>query len=284
MIGKITKKSSKTFTIQDSNLVLYEALIRGKIKQDIRILVGDDVEFFLIDNQYVIEEILPRKNFLIRPSIANIDILILIMPVKEPGFSIKELNLYLAYYESQYINKIFIFLSKTDLLNDLEIDELKTMIKEYEKDKYIFFSYNKKDFKKYLDLFLEKKVICLAGQSGSGKSTLINKTIPNSNITTQAISTALNRGKHTTTTISLNYFKNSYVVDTPGFSKIELNMKKLEYANAFSLYRDLGLKCGFSNCLHVNEKNCNVLQHYNQNKICKLKYLDYLETIKKLPN
>lgn len=284
MIGIVFKKNAQNFWINldDQKNILVKS--RGKIKQTMNIFIGDYVEVKKTDNEYIIEKIMERKNCIIRPAIANVDVLMIIQSVKEPNISVHLLNTYLAFYESKNISQICIFLTKMDLLSDIEREEIHLMVNDYSKEGYLFFTYDDDKMKDFNNLFKNNKIVCFAGQSGVGKSTIINKIIPNLNIVTQPISKSLNRGKHTTTTTSLIEYNGGYVADTPGFSSIILNMTKKDYSKSFNLYRTLSTKCKFSNCLHVDEKDCNIIKELALNNLCKIKYFDYIDTIKKLAN
>lgn len=284
MTAKVIEKCSNQFVLKYDNEII-KCSGRGKIKLSNNIMVGDNVEIEKINEDYVIKKILNRKNFLIRPPVANIDFLIIIQSVKNPDFSPSLLVDYLAYYEYLNISNIIIFLTKIDLLTKDENDKLNEIILDFKKDNYLFFNYDKNyGLKSFNKIFKNKenKLFCFCGQSGVGKSTLINKLIPNLNLTTNVVSKNINRGKHTTTTIKLYEYKKNYIADTPGFSSLKLNLTKKEYANSFYNYHKLSEKCFFNDCLHINEKECFVIKHSLENKISQIKYNEYLKTIKKL--
>lgn len=280
MIGKVVKKNASIFTVQDSEFNEYICHSRKKIKQTNNILVGDDVEFILENNSYVIENIKERFNSLIRPSVANIDTVIIVQSVIEPSINIFQLNQYLAYYEYQNVKHVLIYFSKLDLCDKQKLNEVNQIIDCYKNDGYQCLLSNQKDLQKTIDnLFLDKHIICLAGESGVGKSTLINNIIPNSNITTNQISKSLNRGKHTTTTSNLIRYKNGYIVDTPGFGSIELNIPNEEIAKSYRDFCEYSKKCKFRNCLHINEKDCEVKRKVSENKIWIQRYNTYVKLI-----
>lgn len=278
MIGKVVFKNGNQFDVyEDKSKKTYNCFSYKKIKKDLSIATGDDVEFNLVDNTYVIEKVCERKNLLKRPVVANIDVVIIVQSVVEPNLSTYLLNKYLAYYESIDIKEVYIYFSKMDMLdkNDLRIKET---IKDYQNDGYKFFLSNEKSvLKKINELFVDNKVICLAGQSGVGKSTLINKIVPDINIKTQMISKSLNRGKHTTTTSKLIQVNKGWIVDTPGFGSLELGMDKYQLATAFNDFRKYATECKFKDCLHIKEIGCNIIKKVNENKISKNRYEDYLK-------
>lgn len=280
MIGKVIKKSASLFVVEDNNNVQYNTAAFKKNKMDNKIIVGDNVEFNSNANTYVIEKVLERKNYIIRPHIANIDVLIVVQSVFEPDLNVFQLNKYLAFYEYQNINSVIICFTKYDLLNEQQKNEINEIIDAYKKDNYIcLINNNEQDVNKIISLFDNKQVVCFAGESGVGKSTLINKIIPNSTILTNEISKKLNRGKHTTTTNSLIKFKNGYVVDTPGFGSVELDVSNEELAKCFNDFRELSKHCKFSNCLHNNEKDCAIKKAVEEKKIWHKRYESYLKML-----
>lgn len=280
MNAKILFKIANSFLLYDlSTKSQFNAVIRKKLKQEDRIItVGDNVEFVKDQYEYVIEKIDERKNLLIRPKVANIDTLIIVNSVKEPDFSSYGLNKFLAFYEARNINNVIIYFSKMDLLNKQESKNMNEIISQYEQNGYIVLNSldREKNKEKILNM-IKNNVVCFAGQSGVGKSTLINFLIPDLELRTQEISQALNRGKHTTTSSLMIPFNDGFVIDTPGFGSLDLNMTQLELANSFTDFRNNSVHCKFKNCLHTNEKNCFIKKMVDENKIYKQRYLDYLK-------
>lgn len=282
----VIRKTAQNFTLYDfetkKEILAYT---RKKVKLDKNIMIGDKVEYQFCDNTYVIENIVDRKNWIKRPLVANIDYLFIIQSVKEPEISSYLLNKFLMFYESFNIDKVVIVFTKMDLLNQEEKIEVNKIIQTYTNDNYICLDSNKQEDIDAIKTIFDKNIIaCLAGQSGVGKSTLINKLIPNLNITTQNISKALNRGKHTTTTSSLISFRNGFFVDTPGFSSIEIDMNDQEIATSYNDFRKNATLCKFSNCLHNNEKGCKIKELVDENKISKQRYMDYLKILSQNAN
>ncbi|BAC44696.1 ribosome small subunit-dependent GTPase A [Malacoplasma penetrans] len=280
MNAKILFKIANSFLLYDlSTKSQFNAVIRKKLKQEDRIItVGDNVEFVKDQYEYVIEKIDERKNLLIRPKVANIDTLIIVNSVKEPDFSSYGLNKFLAFYEARNINNVIIYFSKMDLLNKQESKNMNQIISQYEQNGYIVLnSLDKEKNKEKILNMIKNNVVCFAGQSGVGKSTLINFLIPDLELRTQEISQALNRGKHTTTSSLMIPFNEGFVIDTPGFGSLDLNMTQLELANSFTDFRNNSVHCKFKNCLHTNEQNCFIKKMVDENKIYKQRYLDYLK-------
>lgn len=279
MIGKVIKKSASIFVV-NSNDIEYICSSRKKVKNNLSILVGDNVEFSSIDDSYVIENVYQRKNQLIRPNVANIDVLIIVQSVVEPSFNIFQLNKYLLFYEYENINNVIIYFSKIDLLLKEEYKKIMDIIEFYQKDNYkCLLSNDKFVIEKIKSMFDDTKIICFAGESGVGKSTLINKIIPNLNIQTNEISKSLNRGKHTTTTSNLIKYKKGYLVDTPGFGSIDLNISNEEIAKSYNDFREYSKFCKFSNCLHYKEKDCEVKRQVELKNIWIERYNSYIKIL-----
>lgn len=251
-------------------------------KMEYKPMVGDYVKLTAVnDTEFVISEILERDNSLIRPKVANVDEVILIQSVKEPDLNLFLLNKYLAFFESR-IGTVKIALSKIDLLSETEKQQVRDVIAMYRHDGYTIYDLSQES--DFLDLKtdLSSKTVCLAGNSGVGKSTLLNRIDANLALRTQEISKALNRGKHTTTNVGIVQYQNGYLIDTPGFSSLEVNLTKEQLAYSFHDFREISCQCKFSNCLHLNEPQCAIKQAVIDTKISQLRYDDYLRLMKEI--
>lgn len=251
-----------------------------KFNQLTKPVVGDFVEYEIINDEPIINKILTRKNYLIRPKVANVDTIILVQSLVQPNFNFHLLMTFLAYYEV-FVDEVIIVLTKIDLIENKDYEKLKIYFDALISNGYkIFFLPEKNEFKK-LENLLENKTFALAGNSGVGKSTLTNQLIPNLNLKTQEISLFLNRGKHTTTSSQLIKTSKFNLVDTPGFSSIDINLlTKLDFAHSYHDFKKYSLNCKYSNCLHVNEPNCKIKECVSSNKISLLRYNEYLNILK----
>ena len=272
MIGIIVKQISNDYTVKVDNK-LYICKARGLFRNiGITPLVGDNA---LIDiNNNLILEILPRKNELIRPSVANIDQAVIVMSNKIPEFSLDLLDKLLCIIEYNNIKPI-IYVSKTDLLNESELNDLNKALDYYKNIGYLVYT----DLK-IKEVFKNKKTV-FVGQSGAGKSTLLNKLDSNLNLITGEVSTALGRGRHTTRHVELIDSLGGLIADTPGFSKISfIGMNKEDIRDnfiEFNKYREL---CKYKDCMHDKEDDCEIKNKVSDSTILKSRYLNYLKYIK----
>ncbi|HOF43628.1 MAG TPA: ribosome small subunit-dependent GTPase A [Bacilli bacterium] len=266
MEGIVTKLVSGDYTVRvkDQEYICKpRGLFRHK-EQDI--YVGDRV---IIDENNIIIEVLERKNLLLRPSVANIDQVILVFSLKEPELNLYLLDRMIAYYEYLAL-KITIVFSKTDL--DLKRTYLD--IVHYYKNLYQVYLFSKNEENDFTGLFTDK-ISVLSGQSGVGKSTLLNSL--GFNLKTQEISQALGRGKHTTRHVELYKVLDGLVMDTPGFGIISLEkFNEIILAHSFKEFFSLSHNCRFATCLHINEPNCAVKEALEKGKILKSRYENYL--------
>ena len=272
MQGKIIKQISNDYTVKSDKLYICKA--RGKFRNmKITPLVGDEVIFDEVDN-YILD-VLPRKNELSRPSIANIDKAIIITSLKKPDFSSNLLDKLLVIIEYNNIHPIIIF-TKKDLLTENEYKSMLPYINYY---KSLYEVYMNDEIDKIKKIFKDN-ISVFTGQTGAGKSTLLNKLDKNLNLKTNEISNALNRGKHTTRHTELLKIEGGLVADTPGFSALEfIGMTKEDIRDnfiEFNKYRD---ECSFNDCMHVSEKKCKIKEKVLDGTILKSRYENYLKFI-----
>ena len=274
MQGIIVKNISNDYTVRTNNQD-YICKCSGKIKYSkMTPLVGDKVLFNEKDNY--IEKILPRQNELIRPKVANIDIVLVVTSVKNPNFDTYLLDKLLTIISYNNITPI-ICLTKLDLLTPLELSEIDKYISYYQSIGYTVITNTELDKLKEL---MQNKIVAFAGQSGAGKSSLLNKLDSSLNLQTNDISYALNRGKHTTRHTELYQVGTSLIVDTPGFSQIDFTkMTKLDIRdNMPEMFNNLHL-CKYSDCLHTKEEGCHVIELLNKNEILPSRYKNYQKFI-----
>lgn len=274
MNGKIFKIISNLYTIKIGNKKI-ECRARGKFRKcSITPLVGDNC-IIDVDNKYI-TEILPRKNYLLRPSIANIDCALIMTSVKEPNLSLNLLDKMLSIITINNIEPVICF-SKIDLLNKKEKKDLQKIIKYYKKSGYKVIINT--EIRKINKIF-KNKLIVITGQTGAGKSTLINKLDKNLNLKTDKISKSLGRGKHTTRHVEIFEINKLLIADTPGFSSLDfIDIDKEQIKKSFIEFQKYS--CAFKDCYHNGEINCGVKKAVEKNMILKSRYDNYLSFIKK---
>lgn len=268
MKGKIIKNISNDYTVLNNNNK-YICKPCGKFRiNNIKPLVGDIVEFD--ENNNYILKIEKRKNELIRPSIANIDIAVIVTSTKKPDFDSFLLDKTLAIISYNNIEPI-IYFTKLDLLNTTEKKEINKYI-----DYYRHIGYKVCTKPTELMKLIKDKTIVFTGQSGAGKSTLLNKMDPTLSLKTDEISEYLGRGKHTTRHTELYNVNNTYIADTPGFSKIDFqDMSKIDIRDNMKEMFDNLKNCKYKDCMHINEDGCYVIKLVNTGKILPSRYKNY---------
>lgn len=274
--GKIIKIISNLYTVKyDKNKIL-DCRARGKFRHTkITPLVGDLVEFD--DEECYITNILKRNNYLDRPSIANVDVALILTSVKKPDLSLNLLDKLILVVKSKDIEPV-ICISKVDLASSKEKKDLKKIFKYYQKIGFQVF--NNTDIKKMLK-YLKGKTVVLTGQTGSGKSTLLNHMDKKLNLETKPISDALGRGVHTTRHTEIHEIKGVYFADTPGFSSIDLkDINKDNIIYGFPEFLDYS--CEFKNCSHTNEQTCEVKKAVLKGIILESRYDNYKSFLKEL--
>jgi len=269
-VGQIFKIHSDFYYVSSNNST-FECKLRHVLKkQKQKVFVGDYVEF----ENGAIEKILPRKNFITRPTVANIDQVIIISAVKEPELNFLQLNRYISFAKYHNLNTVLCF-NKNDLSNDDSTIEKVFKIYEPLGFDILFTSalegYGIEDFKK----ILENKTSVLCGASGVGKSSLINA-ISGINLRTKEVSDKTGRGTHTTRhceIIEINEV--SRIVDTPGFSNLKFDF--LLPQDVDSLFVEMlpykGM-CKYQDCLHINETDCAIKSHLGE--IDETRYESYI--------
>ena len=271
MEGQIVKISSDLYFVSCENQI-YPCKCRGIFrKEHITPVVGDYVLFS--KDKKVIEEIRPRKNVFDRPKVSNIDQAFLITSLKLPDFSLNLLDKFIVLMEIHHVKPI-ICITKGDLVDEKEWNSIQTVLKYYEQIGYDVLYNTELDKIKEL---LRDKTSVFTGQTGAGKSTLLNQLNSAWNLETGEISLALGRGKHTTRVVELFDFLGGKVMDTPGFSSLELTYSSEEIKNAFiefSIY-----PCPYQDCNHTREAECCVKKAVLENNILESRYQNYLSFI-----
>lgn len=286
-IGQITKALSGFYYVTDDSGRTYQTRARGVFrKKKLTPLVGDYVEFKLDENdEGFIISISERKNELSRPPVSNIDLGVIIVSVVEPDFSTQLLDRFLVHLEYNRIRPV-IYVTKTDLLNTEELDEIKEYKSYYDSLGYTcIVPTEKSNHSEILNELFKEKTVVFMGQSGAGKSTLLNKLDQSLDLKTNETSKSLGRGKHTTRHVELLPIFDGLIADTPGFSSIAFDkIEKEELSECFPEMWERRAECKFSGCLHYKEPKCAVKKAVENKEIPHFRYEDYILFLEEIMN
>ncbi|MDD3304214.1 MAG: ribosome small subunit-dependent GTPase A [Clostridia bacterium] len=290
IVAKVTENLLDKYVLEDENGNRLEAILTGNAKKKSNILIGDMVECSKNGDVYTIHNVLIRKNMLIRPPVANIDILVIVISITSPKPDYILLDKQLLICKSKNIKPI-ICINKIDLLNSdteakLELEYIQKVYGKLEID-IVYTSTLKQEGIEELKKLLNGKTSAFSGNSGVGKSSIakemINK-VMNEEILTGNVSKKTNKGKHTTKYIKLYHLDNqTYILDTPGFSSYELY--DIDYKELSTFYAEFNeIKCDFEDCRHVNEdsKVCSIKRQVNEGMIDRGRYERYVYLYNKL--
>ena len=278
MTGKIIKGIAGFYYV-DNGTDVYECKAKGVFRnKKIKPLVGDNVEFTVLseaEREGNIDKILPRKNELVRPAVANIDQALVIFSITHPEPNLNLLDRFLVMMEVQEV-PVKICFNKTDLTGDGERERLGNIYSSAGYPVYFTSTYENSGLDE-LRVLTEGKTTVLAGPSGVGKSSITNLLFPEAEMETGKISEKIQRGKHTTRHSELFAIgKDTYMMDTPGFSSMYL--EELECGNLKDYFPELAAyeeDCKFLGCVHVGEPVCGVKEAVRQGKISESRYANY---------
>lgn len=278
MKGKIIRGIGGFYYIYTGSAV-YECRAKGIFRKDHqKPLPGDLVEIAVLDEEKKlgnIEEILPRKNVLIRPAVANVDQALVIFALASPKPNFNLLDRFLVMMEKQGV-PVRICFNKKDLTDAGTIEEIR---RRYAGSGYelLFISAKQEEGVEKVRGLLRGKTTTVAGPSGVGKSSLINRLQSEIFMETGTLSEKIERGRHTTRHTELMPVEaDTYILDTPGFSSVELTgMEKEELGLYFPEIRDRADGCRFAGCAHLTEPDCMVRQALSDGGISPERYETY---------
>ena len=293
--GKVYRSTGSWYDVKLDSGNFVKARIQGKfrnlsIKTTNPISVGDEVDLLLNSNdEVVIKNIYPRKNYIIRKSVnlskeahiiaSNLDLAVLVVtvinPLTSPGF----IDRFTVTAEAYKIPLVIVF-NKIEVYDSKALIKLETFEKSYSNAGYdtlrmsVLENIGIQEFQGKI----KNKTVLISGNSGAGKSTLINKIIPELDLKIGEISLIHNTGKHTTTFAEMfDYDDKTQIIDTPGikgFGLVDLN--KNELSRFFPEMLKVLKNCKFHNCKHIKEPGCAVLEQLNNNNFSVSRYQSYL--------
>lgn len=285
--GIITKGIGGFYYVQTSEDI-YECRARGLFREENTTpLIGDRVLIRVSeeDNTGYIEKIYGRKSQLVRPPVANVTQAIIVMSIKNPDINCWLLDRFLVMAEHENLN-VKICLNKIDLVDKEEISLVDNI---YTKAGYVVLKTSTKTNEGISELrkILEDNITVFAGPSGVGKSSLLNNIDLKLELITGEVSKKTTRGKHTTRhveLIDLNF--NSYVLDTPGFSSLNLDFieSEIQLSSYFKEILEFSDRCKFISCLHHKEPGCEVKRQVEKGNISRVRYENYLRFLNEIKN
>lgn len=283
MTVRIIKGVGGLYTMQAPDGKIFTGKARGILrKHGVKPAIGDYADISISDGQEcVIEKIHERKNMLLRPKAANIDCAVIVFAAADPDINLDLLDRFIILAESRNINEIFICINKCDL----EFSPYALEAKRIYDGLYPLYFVSARDNEGIdrLKTDLKSKVSIFAGPSGVGKSSLINRFVPGVNMETGEISEKIKRGRHTTRHIELMCFDDdSYIMDSPGFSSLELEgldpERLTDYFKEFGRYLT---GCYYRDCHHIDEPGCRLKEQVGVN-ILPERYERYKSVYKEL--
>ncbi len=296
MQGIVTKSTGSWYIVKTDDGEFLDCRIRGKfrlqgIKSTNPVVVGDRVDVVQEEESFIISELHPRKNHIVRKSVnlskqthilaSNIDQAILMVTLQSPMTSRGFIDRFLVSAKAYYIDVVMLF-NKVDLLDNEAKNEMKELFSIYQGLGYQCHSSSiLNDDLEPVKKIMKNKVNVICGHSGVGKSTLLNMLQPDLDIVTQEISEQHQQGMHTTTFSEMHDLDfGASIIDTPGVRGFGLvDIDKYELANYFPEFFKLKSKCKFHNCLHINEPNCEVKEALANGEIAASRYKNYLNML-----
>ena len=288
MRGKIIKSIAGFYEVHTGSEI-YRCRAKGIFRAlGKKPLVGDDVEIDITDTVSVpmegnVRALLPRKNELVRPNVANVDQALLIFAITHPAPSYNMLDRFLITMQERELDAVLCF-TKRDIATEEEIRELRETYEACGCTVLFISSFIQESLGEVREI-LRGKTTVLTGPSGAGKSTLINTLCPSANMQTGELSRKIRRGKNTTRHVELLSVggEDTYLVDTPGFTSLwvqDIEADRLHYY--YPEFARWEPDCRFHGCIHVNEPDCAVKAALSRGEISRIRYQNYCEIYEEL--
>ncbi len=257
---------------------IYECKAKGKFrKEKISPIVGDKVLITVReDKENTVDEIFERKNRLIRPPVANIDKLLIVVSASKPAPNYLVIDKMTVLAEKNNITPVIV-ITKTDLA---DCSELYETYRSTGYNVYLYSDVNDTSMLNAIKDELKGHLTAFTGNSGVGKSTLINALSGNLSLETGEISDKLGRGRHTTRQAEIFHIADGSVIDTAGFSSIDFSNDNIVFSDELELYFNefseyIG-QCKFTGCAHLGEKGCRICELVNEGTLSKNRYDSYV--------
>lgn len=283
--GKIIKSVGGIYTVETADGII-KCKPRGILRHmNISPAAGDNVEIDFIDNEPVIASVGERKNYIVRPPLANLDVAVMVVSSVDPKPNTYIIDKLIAIFECKNIETVLVF-TKQDL------DKCADIVEIYISAGFKTFTVDningESDFNA-VSAYLQGKTIALIGNSGVGKSSLLNRLFPGVNAITGITSKKLGRGKHTTRQVELFRLNdNTYIADTPGFSTVDsdryIDIESEEVQLGFREFKPFLEHCQFADCAHNKETNCAIKQAVADKKISYSRYDNYIRMYSEAKN
>ncbi len=290
--GKIIKGIASFYYVK-ANDTIYECSARGIFRnKDISPLIGDNVEILIQHQDSLrggyqtasIEKILPRKNNMVRPPVANVDQAIIVVSANHPKPNLDLLDRLLILVEEQDIDAC-ICINKVDTDKDKQYIKIKDIYNKVGYKVLVASATNDVGIEPLKEV-LKDKTSFLAGNSGVGKSTLLNAVDSSFNLEIGGLSEKIQRGRHTTRHVELMPLEiGGYVLDTPGFGSVSIeHLEADQLKDYYREFYDYEGTCRFNGCSHIHEPNCRVRQAVEDGEIDTRRYEGYVELYKQQKN
>lgn len=272
LLGRVLRRERYNVLVSYENSV-YLGLVKRKVWEQDKVLVNDRVWFEPItDTEVSVERTTGRKNYFLRPPVANLDLLVYVHSFKNPQCDVRYLDLTLGLATLQNIPVLVLF-HKADFLPYEDIQPWTSL--------YTSLGYDVMVTSVYYDLSalkerLRGKTVLFSGPTGVGKSSLVKALWKDASVRVGDIS-KVGRGKHTTSWVELLPLDDTYVVDAPGFSLLEMPaMNPWDIQRMFPEIETTAKGCFFSDCLHLKEPSCAVKEAVKKGLIAESRYNSYL--------
>ncbi|MGM0461442.1 MAG: ribosome small subunit-dependent GTPase A [Fibrobacterota bacterium] len=290
--GKIIEERKNYYLVSTGTDTVYESLLKGALRtRTKRLCVGDKVDIEIFDHadekKAVIKKLHRRRNKLQKPAVSNVDLIFFVNCLEEPALDLWNMDKFLFTSSVHGIPVVLVF-NKTDLLHIGGTEKLSKIQARYKNIGYTLCTASALSGVGIEEIRTrcKQKTAVFAGPSGVGKSTFMQRLFPQRTFKTNTLSSAISRGKNTTThTALLPLDHESFLVDTPGFTYSEIPFTEpLKVQQHFYEIAGLSSQCKFRNCLHKNEPHCAVRTSVETGDISPDRYASYLRICKTMEN